>query len=65
MSDLFPSDNSRNSLLSAQKLVAKRAVISDDFTHIKLIGGAAQVKNLLIPARQRRFHLKEGRSDGC
>jgi deoxyribonuclease V len=42
MSDLFPSDHSRNSLLSAQKLAAERAIIRDDFTHIKLIAGADQ-----------------------
>lgn len=42
MSDLFPSDHSRNSLLSAQKLVAERAVIRDDFTKISLIAGVDQ-----------------------
>jgi deoxyribonuclease V len=42
MSDLFPSDHSRNSLLSAQKLAAERAVIRDDFAPIKLIAGADQ-----------------------
>lgn len=42
MSDLFPSDHSRNSLLSAQKLAAERAVIRDDFTSIRLIAGTDQ-----------------------
>jgi deoxyinosine 3'endonuclease (endonuclease V) len=42
MSDLFPSNHSRNSLLSAQKLAAERAVIRDDFAPIKLIAGADQ-----------------------
>ena len=42
MSDLFPSDHSRNSLLSAQKLAAERAVIRDDFAPIRLIAGADQ-----------------------
>lgn len=42
MFDLFPSDHSRNSLLSAQKLAAERAVIRDDFTDIRLIAGIDQ-----------------------
>ena len=42
MFDLFPSDHSKNSLLSAQKLAAERAVIRDDFAPIKLIAGADQ-----------------------
>lgn len=42
MFDLFPSDHSRNSLLSAQKLVAERAVIRDDFASIRLIAGIDQ-----------------------
>ncbi len=42
MSDLFPSDHSRNSLLSAQKLAAERAVIRDDFMDIRLIAGIDQ-----------------------
>ena len=42
MFDLFPSDHSRNSLLSVQKLAAERAVIRDDFTDIRLIAGADQ-----------------------
>lgn len=42
MFDLFPSDHSRNSLLSAQKLAAERAVIRDDFADIRLIAGIDQ-----------------------
>ncbi len=42
MSDLFPSDHSWNSLLTAQKIAAERAVIRDDFTPIRLIAGADQ-----------------------
>ncbi|MFZ3060826.1 MAG: endonuclease V [Candidatus Methanoperedens sp.] len=42
MSAFFPTDTSRGSLLAAQRLVAERAVIKDDFGELKLIGGVDQ-----------------------
>ncbi len=43
MSAFFPTDTSRGSLLAAQRLVAERAVIKDDFGELKLIGGVDHV----------------------
>ncbi len=42
MPAVFPTDTSRGSLLAAQKLVAERAVVKDDFGELKLIGGVDQ-----------------------
>ncbi|MCZ7392901.1 MAG: endonuclease V [Candidatus Methanoperedens sp.] len=42
ISDFFPSDTSRNSLLTAQKLVAERAITEDDFGKLRLIAGVDQ-----------------------
>lgn len=42
MSDFFPADPSRGSLLAAQKLVASRATAEDDFSEIWLIAGVDQ-----------------------
>lgn len=42
MQEFFPSDHSRDSLLAAQKLVAERAVIKDDFGELRLIAGVDQ-----------------------
>ncbi len=42
MSVLFPSDYCRSILLAAQKLVADRAIIRDDFAPIRLIAGVDQ-----------------------
>lgn len=39
---LIPSDYRRSILLEAQKLVAERAIISDDFAPIRLIAGVDQ-----------------------
>ena len=41
-SNLFPSDHRRSILLAAQKLVAERAVIRDDFGQVRLIAGVDQ-----------------------
>jgi len=42
MSDFFPADTSRKSLLASQKLVAQRVIVKDDFRELKLIGGVDQ-----------------------
>ncbi len=42
MSDFFPSDHSRKSLLTAQRLVAERAIIRNDFGELRLIAGVDQ-----------------------
>jgi deoxyribonuclease V len=42
VSDFFPSDTSRESLLAAQRLVAERAITEDDFDELTLVGGADQ-----------------------
>lgn len=42
MPAFFPTDTSRGSLLAAQRLVAERAVVKDDFGELKLIGGVDQ-----------------------
>ncbi len=42
ISDLFPSDTSRNSLLAAQKLVADLVITEDDFGELRLIAGVDQ-----------------------
>jgi deoxyribonuclease V len=42
MSAFFPTDTSRGSLLAAQRLIAERAVVKDDFGELKLIGGVDQ-----------------------
>ncbi|CAG0952071.1 MAG: endonuclease V [Candidatus Methanoperedens sp.] len=42
ISDYFPADTSRKSLLASQSLVAKRAVVKDDFGELRLIGGVDQ-----------------------
>ncbi len=42
VSDFFPSDTSRDSLLAAQSLVAERAIIRDDFDALRLIAGVDQ-----------------------
>jgi len=42
MSDFFPADTSRESLLAAQKLVSEQVIIRDDFGELQLIGGADQ-----------------------
>ncbi len=42
ISDFFPSDTSRQSLLAAQSLVAERAIIRDDFGELRLIAGVDQ-----------------------
>jgi deoxyribonuclease V len=42
ISDFFPSDTSRISLLAAQRLVAERAITEDDFGEIRLIAGVDQ-----------------------
>lgn len=39
ISDFFPPDTSRESLLAAQKLVADLAIIEDDFGKLRLIAG--------------------------
>jgi deoxyribonuclease V len=50
MNDFFPSDNSRKSFLVAQKLVADKAKIEDDFSELRLIAGVDQafVKDKII-----------------
>lgn len=40
--DFFPADTSRESLLAAQRLVAERAIIEDDFGELRLIAGVDQ-----------------------
>jgi len=42
MSDFFPADTSRKSLLASQRLVARRASVKDDFGELRLIGGVDQ-----------------------
>lgn len=42
ISDFFPSDTSRESLLAAQKLVATLAITEDDFDELRLIAGVDQ-----------------------
>lgn len=42
ISDFFPQDTSRESLLAAQRLVAERAVTRDDFGELRLIAGVDQ-----------------------
>ncbi len=42
MLDFFPADLSRGSLLAAQKLVAERAIIRDDFDRLQIIAGVDQ-----------------------
>src|SRR3972149_2547057 len=42
LSDFFPSDHSRESLLAAQQLVSKRAVVEDCFGEIQVIAGVDQ-----------------------
>jgi len=42
LSDFFPSDTSRESLLAAQKLVSEKVLIEDDYTYLKFIGGVDQ-----------------------
>jgi deoxyribonuclease V len=41
-SDFFPSDTSRESLLTAQKLVADLVITEDDFGELRKIGGVDQ-----------------------
>lgn len=45
ISDLFPLDSSRASLLGAQKLVAAYTILEDDFGEIELIAGVDQSFN--------------------
>ena len=42
ISDFFPSDTSRSSLLAVQRLVAERAITEDDFGELQLIAGVDQ-----------------------
>lgn len=42
ISDFFPSDTSRESLLASQKLVAERVITEDDFGELRQIGGVDQ-----------------------
>jgi deoxyribonuclease V len=42
ISDFFPSDTSRNSLLAAQKLVADLVITEGDFGELRLIAGVDQ-----------------------
>lgn len=42
LSEFFPADTSRESLLAAQKLVSGKVLIEDDFIDLKLIGGVDQ-----------------------
>ncbi|VVB97241.1 Endonuclease V [uncultured archaeon] len=42
VSDYFPADTSRASLLAAQRLVSGRAVVKDDFNELRHIGGVDQ-----------------------
>jgi len=42
LSDFFPSDHSRASLLAAQELVAKMVIDRDDFSALKCIAGVDQ-----------------------
>jgi deoxyribonuclease V len=42
ISDFFPSDTSRESLLAAQKLVADLVITEDDFGKLRQIGGVDQ-----------------------
>jgi deoxyribonuclease V len=42
MSDYFPADTSRKSLLASQNLVAKKVAVKDDFGELRLIGGVDQ-----------------------
>jgi len=42
LSDYFPADTSRKSLLASQSLVSKMAVVKDDFGELRLIGGVDQ-----------------------
>ncbi|VVB89182.1 Endonuclease V [uncultured archaeon] len=42
LSDFFPADHSRESLLAAQELVAERVITKDDFNELQLIGGVDQ-----------------------
>jgi deoxyribonuclease V len=41
-SDFFPSDTSRESLLTAQRLIAEKASAEDDFGELRLIAGVDQ-----------------------
>lgn len=42
MSDFFPADTSRKSLIASQRLVARSATVKDDFGELRLIGGVDQ-----------------------
>ncbi|NJD77112.1 MAG: endonuclease V [Candidatus Methanoperedens sp.] len=42
ISDYFPSDTSRSSLLASQRLVSERAVIKDAFNELRYIAGVDQ-----------------------
>ncbi len=42
ISDFFPSDTSREMLLEAQRLVAEKVIIRDDYNTLRLIAGADQ-----------------------
>ena len=42
MSEFFPSDHSRMSLLAAQRRVSKRAIVEDSFGEIQVIAGVDQ-----------------------
>ncbi|MBU4373663.1 MAG: endonuclease V [Euryarchaeota archaeon] len=42
VSDFFPTDTSRSSLLATQRLVAERAITEDDFGKLRLIAGVDQ-----------------------
>lgn len=42
ISEFFPDDNSRETLLEVQKRIAERATTKDDFGELTLVGGADQ-----------------------
>ena len=42
ISEFFPDDNSRKTLLEVQKRVAEKAIAKDDFGELTLVGGADQ-----------------------
>ncbi len=42
ISEFFPEDNSRETLLEVQKRVAEKAIAKDDFGELTLVGGADQ-----------------------
>ena len=42
MSDFFPADTSRKSLLESQRIVARMVIEKDDFGELRLIGGVDQ-----------------------